>query len=131
MAKTAVRKMRAEGWARSGFTDVDLNTLKKARLLPKAAEMVIPSDEIIPCPDDGFRVLFLSFIYRGLSLPAHEFLHGLHFVYDVQLHQLTPNSILHIACFITLVGDHTTQNKKILALRPRSSLQGEVTDRIP
>jgi hypothetical protein len=24
------------------------------------------------------------------------------FVYDVQLHQLTPNSILHIACFITL-----------------------------
>jgi hypothetical protein len=24
------------------------------------------------------------------------------FVYGVQLHQLTPNSILHISCFITL-----------------------------
>jgi hypothetical protein len=40
--------------------------------------------------------------FSGLSLPAHEFLHGLLFVYSVQLDQLTPNSILHIACFITL-----------------------------
>jgi hypothetical protein len=46
--------------------------------------------------------MFLSFHFRGLSLPAHEFLRGLLFVYGVQLHQLTPNSILHIACFVTL-----------------------------
>jgi hypothetical protein len=46
--------------------------------------------------------MFLAFLLRGLSLPAHEFLRGLLFVYGVQLHQLTPNSILHIACFITL-----------------------------
>jgi hypothetical protein len=46
--------------------------------------------------------MFLAFLLRGLSLPAHEFLHGLLFVYGVQLHQLTPNWILHNACFITL-----------------------------
>jgi hypothetical protein len=46
--------------------------------------------------------MFLTFLLRGLSFPAHEFLRGLLFVYGVQLHQLTPNSILHIACFITL-----------------------------
>jgi hypothetical protein len=46
--------------------------------------------------------MFLAFLFRGLSLPAHEFLCGLLFVYGVQLHQLTPNSILHIACFVTL-----------------------------
>jgi hypothetical protein len=46
--------------------------------------------------------MFLSFLLHGLSLSAHEFLCGLLFVYGVQLHQLTPNSILHIACFITL-----------------------------
>jgi hypothetical protein len=46
--------------------------------------------------------MFLAFLLRGLSLPAHEFLCELLFVYGVQLHQLTPNSILHIACFITL-----------------------------
>jgi hypothetical protein len=46
--------------------------------------------------------MFLAFLLRGLSFPAHEFLHGLLFVYGVQLHQLTPNSILHITCFVTL-----------------------------
>jgi hypothetical protein len=46
--------------------------------------------------------MFLAFLFRRLSLPAHEFLRGLLFVYGVQLHQLTPNSILHVACFVTL-----------------------------
>jgi hypothetical protein len=46
--------------------------------------------------------MFLAFLLRGFSLPAHEFLHGLLFVYGMQLHQLTPNSLLHIVCFITL-----------------------------
>jgi hypothetical protein len=46
--------------------------------------------------------MFLSFFLRRLSLPTHEFLRGLLFVYGVQLHQLTLNSILHIACFVTL-----------------------------
>jgi hypothetical protein len=46
--------------------------------------------------------MFLAFLLRGISLPTHEFLRGLLFVYGVQLHQLTPNSILHIACFISL-----------------------------
>jgi hypothetical protein len=61
-----------------------------------------PSTERIPEPSSGYRVRFLAFLLRGLSLPAHEFLHGLLFVYGVQLHQLTPNSLLHIACFVTL-----------------------------
>jgi hypothetical protein len=41
--------------------------------------------------------MFLAFLLCSLSLPAHE---GIFFL-GVQLHQLTPNSILHIACFIT------------------------------
>jgi hypothetical protein len=39
---------------------------------------------------------------RGLSLPPHPFLCGLLFVYGIQLHDLNPNTILHIACFIML-----------------------------
>jgi hypothetical protein len=46
--------------------------------------------------------MFLAFLLRGFSLPAHEFLRGLLFVYGVQLHQLTPNFLLHIAYFMTL-----------------------------
>jgi hypothetical protein len=72
--------------------------------------------------------MFLTFLLRGLSLPAHEFLHGLLFVYGVQLHQLTPNSILHIACFITLCESflgielHWILWKFLFRLRPSVSL---------
>jgi hypothetical protein len=72
--------------------------------------------------------MFLAFLLRGLSLPAHEFLRGLLFVYGVQLHQLTPNSLLHIACFVTLcesflgIEPHFTLWRSIFRLRPNVSL---------
>jgi hypothetical protein len=72
--------------------------------------------------------MFLAFLLRGLSFPAHEFLRGLLFVYGVQLHQLTPNSILHIACFVTLcesflgIEPHWTIWKFLFRLRPSVSL---------
>jgi hypothetical protein len=72
--------------------------------------------------------MFLAFLLCGLSLPAHEFLRGLLFVYGVQLHQLTPNSILHIACFITLcesflgIDPHWVPWKFLFLLRPSVSL---------
>jgi hypothetical protein len=72
--------------------------------------------------------MFLAFLLRGLSLPAHEFLRGLLFVYGVQLHQLTPNSVLHIACFITLcesflrIDPHWILWKFLFCLRPSVSL---------
>jgi hypothetical protein len=72
--------------------------------------------------------MFLAFLLRGLSLPAHKFLCGLLFVYGVQLHQLTPNSILHIACFITLyesflgIDPHWILWKFLFHLRPSVSL---------
>jgi hypothetical protein len=50
----------------------------------------------------GYRVSFIDHLIRGLSAPIHPFLRGLLFVYGLQLHHLTPNSILHISIFITL-----------------------------
>jgi hypothetical protein len=81
---------------------VDLVKARKEGFLAASAEVIFPSTGIICHPQPGFRVIFLAFIFSGLSRPAHEFLCGLLFVYGMQLHQLTPNSILHIACFITL-----------------------------
>jgi hypothetical protein len=72
--------------------------------------------------------MFLSFQLRGLSLLAHEFLCGLLFVYGVQLHQLTPNSLLHIACFVTLceaflgIDPHWILWMYLFRLRPSGSL---------
>src|SRR3954463_7182434 len=43
-----------------------------------------------------------AFFPRGFALPLHPFVHGLLYSYRLQLHNLTPNGIFHIACFITL-----------------------------
>jgi hypothetical protein len=87
-----------------------------------------PSTERIPKPPSDYRVMFLAFLLRGLSFPAHEFLYGLLFVYGVELHQLTPNSILHIACFVTLresflgIEPHWVLWKFLFCLCPSVSL---------
>jgi hypothetical protein len=70
--------------------------------LLKNEAMQMPGDESVPHPPEGFRVIFTDFLVRGLSVLVHEFLRGLLFIYGIQLHQLTPNSILHISIFITL-----------------------------
>jgi hypothetical protein len=92
----------ATKWVPSEFEESDLNKANREGFLAEAAPVVFPGTERIPKPPSGYRVMLLAFLLRGLSLPAHKFLRGILFVYGVQLHQLTPNSILHIACFITL-----------------------------
>jgi hypothetical protein len=89
-------------WVPSKFEESDLLKAQRDGFLIGGAQVIFPSIKRIPKPPSGYRVMFLAFLLCGLSLLAHEFLHGLLFVYGVQLHQLTPDSILHIACFITL-----------------------------
>jgi hypothetical protein len=89
-------------WVPSEFAQVDLAKAQKDGFIAEGDQVIFPSTDRIPKPPSGYRVMFLAFLLRGLSFPAHEFLFGLLFVYGVQLHQLTPNSILHIACFVTL-----------------------------
>jgi hypothetical protein len=86
----------------SEFGQTDLTKARKEGLITKGDQVVFPSTERIPKPPSGYRVMFFAFLLRGLSFPAHEFFRGRLFAYGVQLHQLTPNSILHIACFVTL-----------------------------
>jgi hypothetical protein len=92
----------ATSWVPSVFKQRDLEKAQANSLISANDQVTFPSTERIPKPPSGFRVMFFDFLLRGLSLPTHEFLRGLLFFYSVQLHQLTPNSILHIANFITL-----------------------------
>jgi hypothetical protein len=92
----------ATSWVPSEFKQKDLEKAQANGLISADDQVTFLSTNRIPKPPSGFRVMFFDFLLRGLSLPAHEFLRGLLFIYGVQLHQLTPNSILHIACFITL-----------------------------
>ena len=58
--------------------------------------------ENFPHPQKGERVCFVPFLLRGLRFPIHPFLRGLLVFYGIQLHHLTPGSILHISGFVAL-----------------------------
>jgi hypothetical protein len=116
------------------FSAIAKKEVEKARtdgLISSNDSVKFPSTERIPQPPSGYRVMFLAFLLRGLSLPAHEFLRGLLFVYGVQLHQLTTNSILHIACFMTLcesflgIEPHFLLWRSIFRLHPSVSLSNK------
>jgi hypothetical protein len=103
-AKTADTDMPTVGnWVQTKFLEKDLQSADKIGILKNdPAETLAAGSEIIPRPPAGFWVLFFAFLLRGLSFPPHPFLCGLLFAYGIQLHDLNPNTILHIACFITL-----------------------------
>jgi hypothetical protein len=90
-------------WVQTKVQEKDLQSAENIGILKNGpAETLATGPEIIPYPPTGFRVIFLAFLLRGLSLPPHPFLRGLLFAYGIQLHDLNPNTILHIACFIML-----------------------------
>jgi hypothetical protein len=114
----------ATSWVRSAIVQKEVEKARMDGLISNSDSIKFPSTERIPQPPNGYRVMFLAFLFCGLSLPAHEFLCGLLFVYGVQLYQLTPNSILHIACFVTLcepflgIEPHFLLWRSIFWLRP-------------
>jgi hypothetical protein len=118
----------ATSWVRSAIAQKEVEKARTDGLISSSDSIKFPSTERIPQPPSGYRVMFLAFLFRGLSLPTHEFLRGLLFVYDVQLHQLTPNSILYIACFVTLcesflgIEPHFLLWRSIFRLRPNVAL---------
>jgi hypothetical protein len=121
----------ATSWVPSAFTQKELDKAKADGLVSNDDSIIFPSTERIPKPPSGYQVMFLAFLLHGLSLSAHEFLCGLLYIYGVQLYQLTPNSILHIACFVTLcesflrIEPHFLLWKSIFRLRPSVSLSNK------
>ncbi|KAK1653019.1 hypothetical protein QYE76_070824 [Lolium multiflorum] len=118
-------------WLASSITKRDEKRARSLGLISSDEENVIlPGAISRPNPPAGFIVMFLSFLYRGLSLPAHEFLHSLLRTYEIQLWQLAPNSILHVAVFITLceaflgIEPHFGLWKKIFFVKRYSSSNG-------
>jgi hypothetical protein len=73
-------------WVPTEFKQTDLNKAQADGLIADGDQVIFTSTERIRKPPSGFRVMFLAFLLRSLSFPAHEFLHGLLFVYGVQLH---------------------------------------------
>ncbi|KAK1643214.1 hypothetical protein QYE76_061019 [Lolium multiflorum] len=90
-------------WSASAISNRDVNKLRALGLISSSEDDIrLPGAISRPRPPKGFTVMFTAFLFRGLSLPAHEFLRSLLFFYGIQLWQLTPNSILHLSIFITV-----------------------------
>ena len=81
--------------------------------------------ENFPNPNKEERVCFVPFLLRGLGFPIHPFLRGLLEFYGIQLHNLTPGSILHISGFVALcelflgIEAHFELWRKFFCLVPR------------
>ena len=88
-------------WDTSKFRFTDLRKLEREGFVA-GADVRVPGNEAVPRPRSDERVCFAAYMQRGLSLPMHAFLRGLLHAYGLQLHDLTPNSLLQIACFVTL-----------------------------
>ena len=88
--------------------------------------------ENFPNPSQGERVCFISFLLRGVGFPIHPFLWGLLEYYGIQLHNLTPGSILHIYGFVALCKlflgceAHFELWKKFFCLVPRHQGRGSI-----
>jgi hypothetical protein len=98
----ATEDLQLSEWERSRISNQDVNLLKKLGFTKQEKTLIFSSKESYPTPRIGYRVTFVDHLIRGLATPIHEFLHGLLFVYGLQLHHLTPNSILHVSIFIIL-----------------------------
>ena len=105
--------------------------MQKMGFLSRAeGDVILPGADARPNPPPGFTVIFLAYLLRGLSLPAHEFLRCLLFTYGIQLWQLTPNALLHLAIFITVcesflgIEPHFGLWKKVFFLKRHGNDQG-------
>jgi hypothetical protein len=111
-------------WTASTMTKRDEKKVRSIELISDREEDIrLPGSDSRPNPLAGFTIMFAAFLFRGLSLPAHEFLRCLLLSYGIQLWQLTPNSILHLAIFITTceaflgIDPHWVLWKKIFVKR--------------
>ena len=82
--------------------------------------------ERFPNPYLEERVCLVPYLLRGIGFPIHPFLRGLLEFYGLQLHSLTPASILHIAGFVALCElflgceAHFELWKRLFCLVPRT-----------
>jgi hypothetical protein len=81
--KSTMAKNSATSWVHSTITKKEVEKATADGLIAAQDSIKFPSTERISKPPSGYRVMFLAFLLRGLSLPAHEFLRGLLFVYGV------------------------------------------------
>ena len=79
-----------------------LQGFQDSGMLPHHGYRAPSPGEEEPFPQEGERVLLLSHVERGFSLPPHPFLLDFLAFTGSQLHHIVPNTITLLASFFTL-----------------------------
>jgi len=89
------------GWRKSKMSEGAVQELEAMGLLQNQAVIQWRAGEGEDYPFEGTleTVVFRGFVVRGLAVPVSEFFHTLLHFWGIQLHHLTPQSILHLSIF--------------------------------
>ena len=90
-------------WMPSSVIEEDIKMLRETRYLTfKISYRLTARGQVIPTPEPGESVVFISHFLRGLGLALDPFVRGLMFYYGLDFHDLAPDSLLHISSFIVV-----------------------------
>ena len=98
-------------WPPSNVTRSALDARVKAGILRpltdvELSEWIVPSaNDREPNPPPGYVVCFLSFLDWGFGTPAGRLICAILHYYDVELHNLNPNSVMQAAVFAAVCVD--------------------------
>ena len=89
------------GWCKSKMSESLVRELEYMGLLQEQGVSQWRTGEEEDYPMEGTleTVMFRDFVERGLALPVSEFFYRLLQFWGIQLHHLTPQSILHLSIF--------------------------------
>jgi len=97
-----------DAWPPCNVTKSALEARVKAGILrpitdARQPEWIVPSvNDREPNPPQGYVVCFLSFLDRGFGTPASRLMWAILHHYEVELHNLNPNSMMQAAVFTTV-----------------------------
>ena len=102
--EATVGEAEVHGWKSSKCAESHLLNLVESHLLQpqKVIHWRGSVGESFPHEGRNESVVFLPHVLRGLGFPVSNFFHDLLYYWGVQVHHLTPNSILHISIFVHL-----------------------------
>ena len=91
----------ATDWYKSKMSEAAVPELENLGLLQSQGMIQWRAGEGEDYPMEGTleTVVFRDFVERGLALPVSEFFYALLQFWGIQLHHLTPQSILHLSIF--------------------------------
>ena len=89
------------GWRKSKMSESLVRELESMGLLQEQGVSQWRAGEGEDYPMEGTleTIMFRNFVERGLTLPVSEFFYRLLQFWGIQLHHLTPQSILHLSIF--------------------------------